>query len=122
MDKDGSGVITIEDIISVYDTSTHPDVATGDKSPQHAAEEMLSTFKQSDKVNGVVTWPEFLDYYKGLSVGIDDDQYFELMIRNAWHISGGGGNAANTTCRRVLVVHSDGSQEVKNIIFIVLYI
>ena len=44
-----------------------------------------------------MTWSEFLDYYKDLSVGIDDDDYFELMMRNAWHISGGEGNHANTS-------------------------
>jgi hypothetical protein len=72
-----------------------------------------------------------------LSAEIDNDEYFELMIRNAWHISGGVGAAENTTCLRVsvrafwayfvrdrtrfviarllvqvLVEHSDGSQEV----------
>jgi len=73
---------------------------------------MLSTFQRGSEVDGKVTWSEFLDYYKGLSIGIDDDNYFELMIRNAWHISGGDGGTGNTTCRRVLVLHSDGSQEV----------
>lgn len=33
----------------------------------------------------------------------------------AWHISGGEGWAANTTCRRVLVTHTDGSQTVEEI-------
>jgi calcyphosin len=47
-----------------------------------------------------------------LSAGIQDDKYFELMIRNAWHISGGSGTAENSSCLRVLVVHTDGSQEV----------
>jgi len=26
-----------------------------------------------------------------LSASIDDDDYFELMVRNSWHISGGTG-------------------------------
>ena len=34
------------------------------------------------------------------------------MMRNAWHISGGEGEAANSSNRRVLVIHSDGSEEV----------
>ena len=34
------------------------------------------------------------------------------MIRNAWHITGGEGEAANSSNLRILVTHSDGSQEV----------
>lgn len=37
------------------------------------------------------------------------------MIRNAWHISGGEGWCENTTCRRVLVTHKDGTQTVEEI-------
>ena len=59
-----------------------------------------------------ITKGEFLEYYRDMSTNIDDDDYFELMVRNAWHISGGEGAAANSSCLRVLVVHSDGSQEV----------
>ena len=58
-------------------------------SPEQAAQELLASFEQGGEINGIVTWAEFLDYYKGLSLAIDDDNYFELMIRNAWHISGG---------------------------------
>lgn len=53
---------------------------------------------------------------QGLSVAIDDDDYFELMMRNSWRISGGEGDAYNTANRRVLVTHSDGSEEVIEII------
>jgi hypothetical protein len=37
------------------------------------------------------------------------------MIRNAWHISGGTGLAANSANRRVLVTRADGSQSVEEI-------
>ena len=36
-------------------------------------------------------------------------------MRNAWHISGGEGASANTTCMRVLVTHADGSQTVEEV-------
>ena len=62
-----------------------------------------------------VTPAEFCRYYGNISASIDDDDYFELMIRNAWHISGGEGWCANTSCRRVLVTHADGSQTVEEI-------
>ena len=54
-------------------------------------------------------------FAKDVSASIDDDDYFELMMRNAWHISGGEGWSQNTANRRVLVIHSDGSQEVTEI-------
>jgi calcyphosin len=62
-----------------------------------------------------VTVKEFCKYYANLSSSIDEDDYFELMMRNAWHISGGEGWCANTTCRRVLVTHTDGTQTVEEI-------
>ncbi len=37
------------------------------------------------------------------------------MIRNAWHISGGEGWAANSSNRRVLVTHADGRQTVEEL-------
>ena len=58
---------------------------------------------------------EFLDYYKDISASIDGDEYFELMMRNAWHISGGIGAAANTSNLRVLVIHKDDSQTVEEV-------
>jgi len=34
---------------------------------------------------------------------------------SAWHISGGEGASANTSCLRVLVVHDDNSQTVEEV-------
>ena len=34
---------------------------------------------------------------------------------SAWHISGGEGASANTSCLRVLVIHDDGSQTVEEV-------
>ena len=67
---------------------------------------------ETHKADGIVTIEEFEDYYKDLSASIDRDDYFELMIRNAWHIAGGEGWSANTTVKRVLKTNLDGSQEV----------
>ena len=62
--------------------------------------------------DGTVTLEEFIEYYRGVSANIPLDDYFELMMRNAWHISGGSGWSENTTCKRVLVKFSDGSEQV----------
>ncbi len=74
----------------------------------------MDTF-DGDNKDGKVTPAEFINYYSNVSSSIDNDDYFELMIRNAWHISGGEGWCANSSCRRVLVTHADGRQTVEEI-------
>jgi len=111
LDKDGSGQITKEDLAGAYDFSKNPEVISGEMSADDAAMLFLSNFERSS-VDGIVTYPEFVEYYRDISAEIDDDEYFELMMRNAWHISGGEGAAANSSCLRVLVIHGDDSMEV----------
>ena len=76
--------------------------------------QFMANWEQGE-CDGKVTFEEWVEYYRDISASIDDDDYFELMIRNAWHISGGEGWCANTTCRRVLVKHADGRQTVEEI-------
>uniref|UniRef100_K3W533 EF-hand domain-containing protein n=1 Tax=Globisporangium ultimum (strain ATCC 200006 / CBS 805.95 / DAOM BR144) TaxID=431595 RepID=K3W533_GLOUD len=116
LDADGSGIIELNDIQAKYNADKHPDVLSGAKTKDDIFREFLDTFDGGEK-DGKVHPNEFIRYYANVSASIDDDDYFELMIRNAWHISGGEGWSANTTCRRVLVTHADGTQtieEVKN--------
>ena len=115
MDKDGNGFIDPEDIIDTYDASKHPDVLAGKKSAEEVFREFLDTFDVGGEKDGKVTRNEFANYYSNVSSSIDDDDYFELMIRNAWHISGGEGWCANTSNRRVLVTHANGRQTVEEI-------
>eukprot|EP00659_Diplonema_papillatum_P020692 gene20692-31883_t len=113
LDKDGSGVVTMNELVDVYDTTKHPQVVTGEKTPREALQDFIEDWDKNG--DDTITQEEFIDYYGDLSAGIDDDNYFELMVRNAWHISGGTGVAANTTCRRVLVTYMSGKQEVVEI-------
>jgi hypothetical protein len=40
-------------------------------------------FKQGD---GKITLNKFLYYYSNVSASIDNDEYFQLMITNAWNL------------------------------------
>jgi len=109
LDKEGTGVVTKAVITSTYDVTHDPDVYNGRKTPDEVITEFMA---QWGAEGGVITRDLFLDHYKDVSASIDDEDYFELMIRNAWHISGGEGWYENTANKRVLVVHTDGSEEV----------
>eukprot|EP00750_Incisomonas_marina_P016572 INCI19185.1.p1 GENE.INCI19185.1~~INCI19185.1.p1 ORF type:complete len:443 (-),score=87.98 INCI19185.1:99-1427(-) len=114
LDKSGDGVVTIDDLKGSYDTSQHPDVLAGKKSEGQVLLDFMKQWEDG-QADGKVTKDEFLQYYDDISCEIENDDYFELMIRNAWHISGGAGAAANTSCRRVLVTHKDGRQTVEEL-------
>eukprot|EP00995_Heteronema_vittatum_P007928 NODE_3083_length_708_cov_119.329287_g2177_i0.p1 GENE.NODE_3083_length_708_cov_119.329287_g2177_i0~~NODE_3083_length_708_cov_119.329287_g2177_i0.p1 ORF type:complete len:155 (-),score=73.72 NODE_3083_length_708_cov_119.329287_g2177_i0:244-684(-) len=113
MGSNGDQQVTLDELNELYDVSNHPDVVQKKRTPQQVLQEFAGSWDKDG--NATVTFEEFCDYYADLSAGIDDDVYFELMIRNAWHISGGTGKAANTSCRRVLVTKADGSQTVEEI-------
>ena len=95
LDKDRSGYIDINDIKGVYSAKTHPDVLSGKKTEEQILLEFLETFEthHSLRNNGapdhVVTKEEFDEYYNNISASIDNDQYFELMMNNAWKINDG---------------------------------
>ena len=130
LDTDRSGSISVEEIMSVYDFDHYPEVRSGKKTVKEAAREFMAHWERKEH-DGDITYEEFEDYYADVSASIDDDTYFELMIRNAWRISGGEGMAANTAnrsakkmkqslsvisfIRRVLVTNKDGSQSVQTI-------
>jgi Ca2+-binding EF-hand superfamily protein len=95
LDKDRSGYIDINDIKGVYSAKTHPDVLSGKKTEEQILLEFLETFEthHSLRNNGapdhIVTKEEFEEYYNNISASVDNDQYFELMMNNAWKINEG---------------------------------
>ena len=109
-EKDQWDRVTLKTIAKHYDVSMHPGVLQGKIAPTEALYEFMKKWDKDG--DHTVTEEEFVDYYEWVSPSIDNDDYFELMIRNAWHINGGSGWMANTSCRRVLVTHMDGSQEI----------
>lgn len=139
LDVDKSGLVDMRDIEARYDAKHHPDVIAGRCTAQEVLQDFLLSFTRRPKKKNLagthtnnsnnnsnnnnrgdaaelsITLLEFEDYYANISASIDSDDYFELMIRNAWHLSGGVGQYANSSNRRVLVTHADGRQTVEEL-------
>jgi Ca2+-binding EF-hand superfamily protein len=93
LDKTGDGIIALEDIKGIYNAKNHPDVRMGKKTEDEILGEFLSTFETHHSIakggagrDQRVDREEFVEYYANVSCSIDDDRYFELMMKNAWNL------------------------------------
>lgn len=94
MDVDGSGIIDIDDIRQRYNAKMHPDVKSGKRTEDEILFEFIDTFEKhhsdnvEDQRDGRVSKAEWTEYYNNVSMSIDRDDYFELMMTNAWDLKG----------------------------------
>ena len=94
MDTDKSGVLNASDIRQTYNAKKHPDVIAGKKTEDEILGEFLDTFESHyaqahpDQRDGNITMDEWLEYYNNVSMSIDRDDYFELMMNNTWNLDG----------------------------------
>jgi hypothetical protein len=93
LDRTGNGVVDIEDLKGVYNGKNHPDVKLGKKTEEEVLSEFLDTFEMHYSLSHPgakdrrITKEEFNEYYNNVSMSIEDDKYFELMITNAWNLN-----------------------------------
>lgn len=92
MDKTNDGKIDISDIKISYKANKHPDVMMGKRTENDVLYEFLDTFeanyavKHPDSRDRVIELSEWLEYYNQISCNIDLDEYFEIMIKNAYKL------------------------------------
>jgi len=93
MDKDKNGYLDIEDIRGTYNARMHPDVKQGKRTEDEVLLEFLETFEQhhnliaGESADHIITKEEWIEYYENVSMSVDDDKYFELMMNNCWRIN-----------------------------------
>lgn len=93
LDKNSNGLIELDDIKGVYNAKFHPEVKAGKKTEDEVLYEFLDTFELHHSIKNPkdkdrqINMKEFVEYYNNVSASIDNDQYFELMMTNAWNLN-----------------------------------
>jgi Ca2+-binding EF-hand superfamily protein len=84
LDADGSGMVTVDDILDLYDVESDPMVLEGVKTASEAGKEFMSMWETTP--DGIVTRHEFIEYYKDLSAEVDSDDEFVQIVAAAWKL------------------------------------
>lgn len=107
-DSTDSGTVSRQHMFRAADFSCHPAVAAGVISQMQAEDTFAALPAQLSLV-------DLLHYYKGISISLEDDTAFEMLLRNTW-AAAVETPFSNPTLRRVLVSHTDGTQEIVDIV------
>lgn len=85
-DKDNDDIITVHDLRQTYSVEHHPLYENGDEDKEQILERFLATFEEGDNPSAKITHEEFLNYYAGISAMIEDDGYFDLLLREEYNL------------------------------------
>ena len=105
LDTNNSKSIEIEEIKSKFNAKNHPDVLNKKKTEDEILLEFIETFENTynylsgTENDGKVTLEEFMEYYENISLSIDDDNYFELLLNNTWGINNNENNNINNNLK-----------------------
>jgi Ca2+-binding EF-hand superfamily protein len=85
MDANKHGAITFGDVRKFYNVHKHPKVRSGECTEDEIVKMFLDSFDVT-VVKGELTFREFEEYYEGLSIGVESDEDFCNILRNAWNV------------------------------------
>ena len=93
-DKNRKGFVDLDDIRNAYNPINHPDVLSGKRTEDEVLAEFLDNLQyhfsllKSDKEqeNNKINFEEFLEFFNYISAGIEDDEYFESVIKGGFNL------------------------------------
>lgn len=85
-DRDNDDIITVDDLRRAYSVKHHPLYVNGDEDKETIMKRFLATFEEGDDRQAKITQEEFLNYYAGISASIEEDGYFDLLLREEYNL------------------------------------
>ena len=102
LDKDETGFIKVKTLRESYDPKGHPLVRQGKLSEDEILGEFIDILEyhfnllnekneENEDINEIkIDFEEFCEFYKTISVSIEEDKYFEIMVLSEWDIKKDG--------------------------------
>jgi len=102
IDKDETGTITVGQIREAYNPKEHPLVRQGKRSEDEILGDFIDSLEyhfsllnekneENVDVNDIkIDFDDFCDFYKTISISIEDDKYFEIMVMSVWGLKKDG--------------------------------
>ncbi|XP_064635736.1 calcyphosin-like protein [Lineus longissimus] len=86
LDHTGDGRLMVDDLKGEFrkHVRRHPKFLAEEWTEEQVLVSFLNTFDTPEDIDGIVTRDEFLAYYSGVSSTIEEDCYFDLMMRSCW--------------------------------------
>lgn len=82
----GKEYLTPADLACYMNAKEHPLVSIGGAQEKEALAHMLRLLSIKGQTPSSISMSAFMQYYADLSAGVDDDEYFESIVRGSWII------------------------------------
>ena len=102
LDKNETGFITVKTLRDSYDPKGHPLVRQGKRTEDEILGEFIDILEyhfnllnekneENADINEIkIDFDEFCEFYKTISVSVEEDKYFEIMVLSEWDIKKDG--------------------------------
>lgn len=89
LDKDNSGLVSVDEVKDGFNYKRHPDVLKGKRSPEDVFSEFLDNLDYffnllTQKKGNSFGFEDFLDFYRNISVCFVSDKDFSVYLHSVW--------------------------------------